>query len=68
MSQLNLYNAVDKITTKAKESIISFAEGDEQKMMLMGLKRFTKYLNHPNVVKLRTKIADKVNAENKYCF
>lgn len=68
MAQLNLYNAVDIITSKAKEGIISFAEGDEQKMMLMGLKRFTKYLNHPNVVALRTKIADKLNSENAYCF
>ena len=68
MSKLNLYKAVDKINTKAKEGIISFAEGDEQKMMLMGLKRFTKYLNHPNVVGLRTQIADKLNEEKHYCF
>jgi hypothetical protein len=44
------------------------AEGDEQRMMLMGLKRFTKYVNQPNVVELRNTIADKLKAENKYCF
>ncbi|MDB9858551.1 acyl-CoA dehydrogenase family protein, partial [Flavobacteriaceae bacterium] len=43
MAQLYLYNAVDTITSKAKMAIISFAEGDQQRMMLMGLKRFTKY-------------------------
>jgi hypothetical protein len=68
MARLRLYNAVDKINNKAKEAIISFAEGDEQKMMLMGLKRFTKYHNYPNVVELRNTIADKVIAENTYCF
>ena len=68
MSQLYLYNAVDIIIKKGKEAIVSFAEGDEQRMMLMGLKRFTKYANQPNVVALRTKIADKVAAENGYCF
>ncbi|HIB37886.1 acyl-CoA dehydrogenase family protein [Mesonia sp.] len=68
MSQLYLYNAVETINSKAKEGIISFAEGDELRMMLMGLKRFTKYDNFPNVVKLRTQIADKLIAENKYCF
>ncbi|MFC6861058.1 acyl-CoA dehydrogenase family protein [Zunongwangia atlantica] len=68
MSQLYLYNAVETINAKAKEGIISFAEGDELRMMLMGLKRFTKYDNFPNVVKLRTQIADKLIAENKYCF
>ena len=68
MSQLYLYNAVDIITKNAKEGIISFAEGDEQKMMLMGLKRFTKYTKMPNVVALRTEIAETLNKENKYCF
>ena len=47
MTQLYLFNAVEDITSKAKEGIASFAEGDEQKMMLMGLKRFTKYQNLP---------------------
>ena len=68
MSKLYLYNAVDTINSKAKEGIVSFAEGDEQKMMLMGLKRFTKYANMPNIVALRTQIADKLSEENEYCF
>lgn len=68
MAQLYLYNAVDIITQKGKEGIASFAEGDEQRMMLMGLRRFTKYVNMPNVVKLREIIAAKLIAENKYCF
>ncbi|OAB78218.1 acyl-CoA dehydrogenase family protein [Cochleicola gelatinilyticus] len=68
MAQLYLYNAVDIVDTKAKMAIISFAEGDEQRMMLMGLKRFTKYQNMPNIVGLRNKIAEKVTEENKYPF
>ena len=68
MSKLYLYHAVDTINQKAKEGIVSFAEGDEQRMMLMGLKRFTKYENHPNVVELRKTIAEKVISENKYPF
>jgi alkylation response protein AidB-like acyl-CoA dehydrogenase len=68
MAQLYLYNAVEIITKSAREGIISFAEGDEQRMMLMGLKRFTKYANYPNVVALRNMIAAKVTEENKYCF
>jgi hypothetical protein len=66
MSQLYLYNAVDIIIKKGKEGIVSFAEGDEQKMMLTGLKRFTKYANQPNVIALRIKIADKIAKENGY--
>ncbi len=68
MSRLYLYEATDTIIRKGKEAIVSFAEGDEQRMMLMGLKRFTKYTNNPNVVALRTQIADKVAADNGYTF
>ncbi|MEN9489131.1 MAG: hypothetical protein RL494_1396 [Bacteroidota bacterium] len=68
MAKLYLYQAVDIITIKGKESIISFAEGDEQRMMLMGLRRFTKYANMPNVVGLREIITSKLIAENEYCF
>ncbi|MGO4919045.1 acyl-CoA dehydrogenase family protein [Maribacter spongiicola] len=68
MSRLYLFSATETIINKGKEAIVSFAEGDEQRMMLMGLKRFTKYTNYPNVVALRTQIADKVSADNGYTF
>ncbi|MDC0377825.1 acyl-CoA dehydrogenase family protein [Flavobacteriaceae bacterium] len=68
MTQLYLYKAVDIIQSKGKEVIVSFASGDEQKGLLMGLKRFTKYYEYPNVIKLKNSIADKLKEENKYCF
>ena len=68
MAKLYLYNAVSIVEKNGKESIISFAEGDEQRMMLMGLRRFTKYTNMPNIVGLREIITSKLFAENEYCF
>ena len=68
MAKLYLYKAVDIVNLKGKESIISFAEGDEQRAMLMGLRRFTKYTNMPNIVGLREIITSKLVAENDYCF
>jgi alkylation response protein AidB-like acyl-CoA dehydrogenase len=68
MAKLYLYNAVEIIAKNGKEAIISFAEGDEQRMLLMGLKRFTKYQNYPNVIALRDLIAEKLKSEGKYCF
>lgn len=68
MARLNLFYAIDIIETAGKHSIISFAEGDEQRMMLVGLKRYTKYVNYPNIIGLRNIIAQKVIAENSYCF
>ncbi len=68
MAKLYLYNAVSIVEKNGKESIISFAEGDEQRMLLMGLKRYVKYTNYPDIVDLRRDIAEKVKTENKYCF
>jgi len=68
MAKLNLFNAVEKSASMGKEAILYFSEGDEQRMMLMGLKRFTKYVNNPNPIVLRKIVAAKVIAENKYCF
>ncbi len=68
MAKLNLFYAIDVIETAGKHSIISFTQDDEQRMMLMGLKRYLKYANMPNIIELRNIIADKVSTENKYCF
>lgn len=68
LAKLNLYNAVDKINTFGKEAILYFSEGDEQRVMLMGLKRFTKYVNNANPIALRNVIAEKLITENNYCF
>jgi len=68
MAKLNLFHAIDVIETAGKHSIISFSTGDEQRMMLMGLKRYIKYVNMPNIIELRNIIAQKVIQENKYCF
>jgi hypothetical protein len=68
MAQLYLYQASKIIQARAEEGISGFADGDEQRMMLMGLKRFTKYTNMPNVIALRDVIANKVTTANKYPF
>lgn len=62
-----LYDAADKVNKSGKDAINSFAEGDEQRMILMGLKRFTK-AEPFNTKAARRRIADKMIAEGKYCF
>ena len=42
MTKIYMQQAVNKINVVAKEAIASFTKGDEQKVMLMGLKRFIK--------------------------
>jgi alkylation response protein AidB-like acyl-CoA dehydrogenase len=62
-----LYDAADKVNKSAKDAINSFADGDEQRMILMGLKRFTK-AEPFNTKTARREIADKMISEGKYCF
>jgi hypothetical protein len=62
-----IYDSADRINKAGKDAINSFAEGDEQRMMLMGLKRFTK-VDSFNVKEARRRIAGKMLEENKYCF
>jgi hypothetical protein len=62
-----LYDAADRINKSGKDAINSFADGDEQRMILMGLKRFTK-AEPFNTKEARRRIADKMIAENKYCY
>ena len=68
MAQLNLFIAIEKLGYSGREAIYSFTEGDEQRMLLMGLKRFTKHVQNINPQELRRKIAAKVIEENKYPF
>lgn len=68
MSRLCLYKAVEKINKEGKKTIISLASGDEQRMLLLGLKRFTKYQHYPDISELKTIIADKLIKENAYSF
>ncbi|MCH1596092.1 MAG: acyl-CoA dehydrogenase family protein [Flavobacteriaceae bacterium] len=68
MSQLYVFNATEHIERKAKEGIASISEGDEQRGMLMGLKRFTKYQNLPNIVGIKELIAESVKNTDGYVF
>ncbi|MDH5379704.1 MAG: acyl-CoA dehydrogenase family protein [Cyclobacteriaceae bacterium] len=67
MAKVYLYEAMEKAEWAGRQAIYSFAEGDEQRMLLMGLKRFTK-LQPFNLKDARRRIADYLIAENKYTF
>ena len=62
-----LYDAADRVNKSGKDAVNSFTEGDDQRMILMGLKRFTK-ADSFTTKEARRRIADKMVAEGKYCF
>jgi alkylation response protein AidB-like acyl-CoA dehydrogenase len=62
-----LNRAVEKTNNAGRSAITSFADGDELRVMLMGLKRFTK-IEPINLKDARRRIADELIAKNDYTF
>ncbi|MBP8823578.1 MAG: acyl-CoA dehydrogenase family protein [Flavobacteriales bacterium] len=67
MCRLFIHDAADRMHKHTKEAVNNFAEGDEQRAMLMGAKRFTKSTN-VNTAELRKLVAKKMIAEGKYGY
>ena len=67
MTQIYMAQAIDLVNAAAKEAIASFTKGDEQKVMLMGLKRFTK-MDLVNTKDLRRQVADTMIAKGKFPY
>ena len=62
-----LNDALDKVNKAGKDAINSFSSGDEQRMLLLGLKRFSKAAPF-NTKDARRRIADKLIADKQYSF
>lgn len=67
IAQVYLQEAVERVNNAGKAAITSFAESDELRVMLMGLKRFTK-IEPANLKDARRRIADALIAKNDYIF
>nr|MBP9549137.1 acyl-CoA dehydrogenase [Chitinophagales bacterium] len=67
MMQVFINDSLDRVHRSGTTAINSFATADDQKMMLLGLKRFTKYPSI-NTTASRRRIADVIIAANAYCF
>jgi hypothetical protein len=62
-----LYDAADRILKNGKDAINAFAEGDEQRMILMGLRRFTKAQPY-NTKEARRRITAHLVNNNRYAL
>ncbi len=68
MAQVFCNDAMQRIDATAKNTIAAMSEGDEGKMLLVALKRFTKNNSPVNTIAARQKIADTLIQANKYVF
>jgi len=67
LALIYLHHAIEKAASAGKSAITSFAEGDEQRLMLMGLKRFTKVEPY-NLKNARRKVAKHAIEKGEYSF
>ena len=67
MVKTYFFDSADKINKVGKDALVSFAEGDELRMMMMGLKRLTKTEPY-NVKEARQLISQKLIDANQYCY
>ncbi|SKB49508.1 Acyl-CoA dehydrogenase [Parapedobacter luteus] len=67
MARIYLHATIDKVFLAGKDALNAFAEGDELKMMLMGLKRFTKAEPY-NAKDARQRVANQLIDANGWCF
>ena len=68
MAQVFCNDAIQRIEASAKNTIAGMLEGDEAKMLLVALKRFTKNNSPVNTIAARQRIADTLIQANKYVF
>ncbi len=67
MTKSFIFDAMDRVNKSGKDAIITFTEGDEQRMMLLGLKRFTK-IKPFNTKVARQEVAQAMIKANKFIF
>jgi hypothetical protein len=67
MAKVYLFDAAQRIYNAGRNALNAFADGDERRMMLMGLKRFTK-TEELNTTEARRNIAARLIEANKYCY
>jgi hypothetical protein len=68
MASVFCNDAMQKIEMIARNTIAAMAEGDEMKMLLVALKRFTKNSAPVNTIAARQRIANALISANAYIF
>lgn len=68
MAQVFCNDAIQRVEATAKNTIAAMSEGDEMKMLLVALKRFTKNNSPINTIKARQRIADVMIGANTYTY
>ena len=68
MTRLYVFEAVEIALKSSKEIIANISKESEQINLMKSIDRLLKYEEIPDIIDLKKRIANKVIAENSYCF
>lgn len=68
MTKLYVFDATETVISKSKEIIGNISEGENQLNLLKNVHRLCRYSVMPDVIGLKSSIANKIIEENNYCF
>ena len=68
MTSIYVFEATEIVIKSSKELIANISKGDEQLNLMKSVHRLCRYDQIPDIISLKNRVADRVIAENQYCF
>ncbi len=68
MTKLYIYEATHIVQKKSRDVINSIIDSQNQDDLYSSILEKLNYSENPNIFDLKTRIANKIISENKYCF
>ena len=68
MTSIYVFEATEIVIKSSKELIANISKGDEQINLMKSVHRLCRYDQIPDIISLKNRVADRVIAENQYCF
>jgi hypothetical protein len=68
MTSIYVFEATEIVMKSSKELIANISKGDEQLNLMKSVHRLCRYDQIPDIISLKNRVADRVIAENQYCF
>ena len=68
MTSIYVFEATEIVIKSSKELIANISKGSEQLNLMKSVHRLCRYDQIPDIISLKNRVADRVIAENQYCF
>ena len=68
MTSIYVFEASEIVLKSSKELIANISKGNEQLNLMKSVHRLCRYDQIPDIISLKNRVADRLIAENQYCF